>query len=82
MAKVKGDVTVGSNPMDRKYLVKIKKIFRVRLIMLYKPNFNTLTAMFRVFNRNIVCGIISDVMTLSAKWRHFSSIVTLLTASF
>ena len=40
MAKVKEDVTVGNNPMDRKYLVKIKKIFKVRLTMLYKPNSN------------------------------------------
>jgi len=41
MAKVKKDVTVGSNPTYRKYLVRIKKIFKVRLIIiLFKPNFN------------------------------------------
>jgi hypothetical protein len=32
-----------------------------------------------VHNRNSVCGIIPDVMTLSAEWRHFHPILTLLT---
>jgi hypothetical protein len=35
-----------------------------------------------VYNRNVVCDIIPDVMTLSSGWRHFNSNVTRLTFSF
>ena len=49
------------------------------ILLGYQNCYLTLWLRRFVYNCNVVCGIIPDVMTLSSGWRHFYSNVTLLT---
>jgi hypothetical protein len=47
------------------------------ILLGYQNCYLTLWLRRFVYNCNVVCGIIPDVMTLSSGWRHFNSNMTL-----